>query len=178
MNPALLAVVLAAVAAPAPAPADEEVKLPQGVQPVQIIAQMNKDGRIEVTELVTEYREEKRTKTTKVDGKEVPVEYVVKIALYVPRQRLLPEKGVKVHTAAGKEVEAKDLAEKLKKPTAVFLAWDGNKVDPFYLKLLKADTLVIVPSPPEPTPADAGAKPMPKDPPPPPSDPQDKKRPR
>ena len=160
MNPALLAVVLAAVAAPAPA--DEEVKLPQGVQPVQIIAQMNKDGRIEVTELVTEYREEKRTKTAKVDGKEVQIEYVVKTVLYVPRLRLLPEKGVKVHTAAGKEVEAKDLAEKLKKPTAVFLAWDGNKVDPFYLKLLKPDTLVIVPPPPEPVPADSGAKPMPK----------------
>src|SRR3954447_12075064 len=104
MNAALLAVALAAVAAPAPA---EEVKLPQGMQPAQVVAQVNKDGRIEVTEMLMEYREEKRTRTAVVDGKPVPMEYTVSVVTSRPRKRLLPEKGVKVYTATGKEVAAK-----------------------------------------------------------------------
>jgi hypothetical protein len=158
MNPALLAVALAAVAAPVPV---EEVKLPQGVPPVQVVAQVNKDGRIEVTEMIMVARQEKRTRTRVIDGKQLPEEYVVTMVTPQARKRLLPEKGVTVSTAAGKEVAAKDLAEKLKNPTVAFLAWDGKKVDPFYLKPLKDDVLIIV-APPEPTPpAGGGDKPPP-----------------
>jgi hypothetical protein len=165
MNAALLAVALAAVAAPAP---EEEVKLPTGMQPVQIVARVSKDGRIEITEMLMEYREEKRVRIAKVDGKEVAQEYTVSVVTARPRTRMLPEKGVTVYTAAGKEVDPKDLPAKLKNPTIAFMAWDGKKPDPFYLKPLKADVLVIVPPPPEPAPADGGPKPMPDKPPPPP----------
>lgn len=158
MNSALLAVALAAVAAPAPA---EEIKLPTGTPPLQIVAQVNKDGRIEITEMLMEYRAEKRVRTITVDGKEVPQEYTVTTITPRPRKRLLPQKGVKFYTAAGKEVDVKDLTAKLKGPTIAFLAWDGKMVDPFYLKPLKADVLVIVSPPPKPVPADSGAKPSP-----------------
>ncbi len=162
MNAALLAVALAAVGAPAPA---EEIKLPEGVQPVQIVAQVTKEGRIEITEMLTQLREEKRVKKVVVDGKEVPVEYTVRNFTPMPRKRLLPEKGVTVYSSAGKEVAAKDVAEKLKNQTIAFLAWDGKKPDPFYLKPLKPDVLVIV-APPEVTPADSGEKPHDAPPPP------------
>src|SRR5262249_36416012 len=122
MNPAVLAVALAAVAAPAPA---EGGKLPQGVPPMQVVAQVNKDGRIAITEMLMVYREEKRTRTKVVAGKQLPEEYVVTTVTPEARKRLLPEKGVTVSTAAGKEVAAKDLAEKLKSPTIAFLAWEG-----------------------------------------------------
>jgi hypothetical protein len=161
MTPSLFTAALAAALA-APAPAEEEIKLPEGVQPIQVIARMDKDGRIELTEQVMEVRTEKRIRNTVVDGKTVPVEYEVTTYRGVPRKRLLPEKGVRVYTAAGKEVDPKDLPEKLKKPAIAFLAWDGKKVDPFYLKPLKPDTLVIVQPPEAPRPADEGAKPPPK----------------
>src|SRR5262249_25104189 len=128
------------------------------------IARVDKDGRIEVTEQVMEVRTEKRTRDTVVDGKTVPVEYAVTTYRSQPRQRLLPERGVKVYTAAGKEVDAKDGPERRRKPAVAFLAWDGRKVDPCYLKPLKPDTLVIVPPPEAPRPADEGAKPDPSKP--------------
>ncbi|HEX5271543.1 MAG TPA: hypothetical protein VFW33_13695 [Gemmataceae bacterium] len=156
MNAALLAVALSAVAAPAPA---EEIKLPQGAPPMQVVAQVNKDGRIEVTQSVMVYRQEKRTRVVNVNGQNVAQEYVVTIVTPVTEKRLLPEKGLAASTAAGKEVPVKDLADKLKGPTIVFVAWDGKKVDPFFLKPLKPDTLVIVAPPPEPPPAGAGDKP-------------------
>jgi hypothetical protein len=159
MNPALLVVALAAVAAPAPA--EEEIKLPQGPQPLQVLARMTKEGRIEITEQIMEARTEKRTRTTVVDGREVPVEYVVTTVKSVPRTRLLPEKGVKAYTAAGKEVDPKDLPDKLKKPAVVLMSWDGNKVDPFFLRVVKPDTLVLVPPVEAVAPADGGAKPPP-----------------
>lgn len=170
MNATLIAIALAAVAAPAP---DEDIKLPQGPQPLQVLAQLNKDGRIEVTEQMPVYRQEKRIRTRNVGGREVAEEYVVNTMTFEFRKRLLPEKGVKVYSAAGKEIDAKDLPDKLRKPVVVFMAWDGKKVDPFFLRLAKADTLVIVPPVAPPQPIDAGAKPDPDKPPPPPK-PEDK----
>src|SRR5262249_45427712 len=130
-------------------------------------AQVNKDGRIEITETMMVARQEKRTRTRVIDGKQVAEEYVVTMVIPQARKRLLPEKGVTVSTAAGKEVAAKDLAEKLKSPTIAFRAWDGNKVDPFSLKPLKDDVLTIA-APPEPPPAAGGGDKPPPDPLPPP----------
>src|SRR5262249_3774765 len=142
VTPILLAVLLAS-APGAPAPEEQDIKLPQGMQPLQVLAHIDKNGRIQITEMITELREEKRLRTRNVGGKEVKEEYVVRVMMAVPRTRLLPEKGVKVYTAAGKEVDPKDVPEKLKKPAVVFMAWDGEKVDPFYLRVAKPDTLVL-----------------------------------
>jgi hypothetical protein len=173
MTPTLLTVVLAsAIAAPAP---DEEIKLPTGAQPLQVLAKLNKDGRIEITEMLAVYTEEKRVRTVNVGGIPRAEEYIVTTMRSMPRTRLLPEKGVKVYTAAGKEVDPKDWPEKLRKPAVIFMAWDGKKVDPFYLRVAKADTLVIVPPQEPPRPIDDGAKPAPKpEDKPPPKPPEDK----
>jgi hypothetical protein len=149
MNSALLAVALAAVAAPAPA--EEAIKAPKGPPPAQVIISVTKEGEFEITQtvLVPEQRNEERVVT--IDGK--PVKQVVTVTVARPvqvTQRHKPE-GVKVYTAAGKEVDAKDVPDKLKKPTVVLFAGDGNKVDPFYLKIIKPDTLVIVAPAPSPT---------------------------
>ncbi len=142
MNSALLALALAAVAAPAPAEAP--VKPPKGPPPAQVLASVTKDGEFEITQpvLVPEIRTEERIVT--IDGR--PVKQLVQVTALKTVQvtrRVKPE-GVKVYTAAGKEVDAKDVPEKLKKPTIVLFAGDGNKVDPFYLKIIKPDTLVVV----------------------------------
>jgi hypothetical protein len=149
MNPTLLAVALAAVAAPAPA--EEAIKPPQGLPPTQVIASVNKDGEFEIvqTVLVPETRSEERT----VNMNGVPVKQVVQVTVFKTEQvsRRLKGEGVKVYTAGGKEVDAKDVPAKLKSPTIVLLAADGKKVDPFYLKLIKPEALVIVAPVPSPT---------------------------
>jgi hypothetical protein len=149
MNSTLLVVALAAVAAPAP---EETIKPPQGLPPAQVIASVTKDGEFEIvqTRLVPEVRNEERVVT--MNG--VAVKQVVQVTVFVPVQetRRIKGEGVKVYTAAGKEVDAKEVPDKLKKPTIVLLALDDKKVDPFYLKLIKPDALVIVAPPPTPTP--------------------------
>ncbi len=157
MTPALFAVLLASTVN-APAPPDEAIKAPQGLPPTQVIASVTKDGEFEITQtrLVATLRTEERAATNA--GK--PVKYTVTVRAYSPVQetRRIKSEGVKVYTAAGKEVSAKDAADKLKKPTIVLLAADGNKVDPFYLKIIKPDTLVLV-APPPAAPPGAGPKP-------------------
>jgi hypothetical protein len=145
-----LALVLASSVA-APAPAEEAIKPPQGVPPAQVIASVTKEGEFEITQtvLVPEARTEERT----VIMNGVAVKQLVQVVVNKPVQvtrRIKPE-GVKVYTAAGKEVDAKDVPDKLKKPTIVLFAADGNKVDPFYLKIIKPDTLVVVAPAPSPT---------------------------
>jgi hypothetical protein len=143
MSPALLAAVLsAAVAAPAPA---EEIKPPAGPPPTQVVASMDKDGNIiEVIQTVIEYRTEVRTVTKVIMGKNVAENYTVTVPVTKQTRQQFAAKDAKVYTAGGKEVGAKDVPDKLKKPTIALLSANGQKVDPFYLKIIKEDTLVIV----------------------------------
>jgi hypothetical protein len=159
MSPTLLAAVLAsAVAAPAPA---EEIKPPAGPPPAQVVASMDKDGNIEVVQTVVEYRTEVRTVTKVVMGRKLAENYTVTVPVTRQTRQQFVAKDAKVYTAGGKEVDAKDVPEKLKKPTIVLLSANGQKVDPFYLKIIKEDTLVIVASPPQPpaTTGDGGKPP-------------------
>jgi hypothetical protein len=149
-----LALVLASAVA-APAPAEEAIKAPEGIPPATVIASITKDGEFEITQpaLVPETRNEVRTRT--VGGVTVSETVQVTVFKTVQVTRRIKGEGVKVYTAAGKEVDAKGVAEKLKKQTVVLFAADGKKVDPYYLKIIKADTLVVVapaPQAPEPEP--------------------------
>ena len=150
MNAALLAVALSAVAAPAPA--DEAIKVPEGVAPATVIASMTKDGEFEITQPAVVPSTETRVRNVVVGGVAVTETYTVTVNKTVQVTRRIKGEGVKVYTAAGKEVDAKDVPDKLKKQTVVLFAADGKKVDPFYLKIVKADTLVIVAPPPAPVP--------------------------
>ncbi|HKI32374.1 MAG TPA: hypothetical protein VKA46_10935 [Gemmataceae bacterium] len=150
MNSALLAVVLASAVA-APAPPEEAVKPPQGPPPAQVLASMTKDGEFEITQPVLVPYVVTETRTVNVGGRLVPQSVNVTAYKTVQVTRRIKGEGVKVYTAAGKEVDAKDVPDKLKKPTIVLFAADGNKVDPFYLKIIKPDTLVVVAPLPEPT---------------------------
>ncbi|HEX5271542.1 MAG TPA: hypothetical protein VFW33_13690 [Gemmataceae bacterium] len=154
MSPALLALVLASGVS-APAPAEEAIKPPQGMPPAQVIASVTKDGEFEITQSVVVPEVVTEEVPISVEGKTVTRQ--VQVTRFKPVQRVhrIKPQGVKVYTAAGKEVDPKDAGEKLKKPTIVLFAADGNRVDPFYLKIIKPDTLVIVA--PAPTPAAAPA---------------------
>jgi hypothetical protein len=56
----------------------------------------------------------------------------------------LDDKEVQVYGGNGKLIDPKDVRNRLKRPTAVFVSADGQQVDPFYLRLLREDALVVV----------------------------------
>ncbi|HKB40998.1 MAG TPA: hypothetical protein VKD72_31515 [Gemmataceae bacterium] len=167
MSSMLLNLSLAVVLAPAPA--DEKINLPSGPPP-QIVLAVLKDGKCEVTYpamvMVPVTREEVRTRVVNVDGKQVPVQEKVAVTSYQSRHVTTTLDRPRAFDRSGKEVDAKRLAELLKKPAVVLLSSDGKPVDPFYMRTIKEGTLTLV--------AAVGAKPAalpPVDrPPPPPRD--------
>src|SRR5262249_15080349 len=142
-SPTLFAAVLAsAVAAPAP---DEAIKLPTGPAPATVLMSLTKAGEFEITKTESVPTTETRTRIVPVAGGGAgTAAYNVPVFKMVQVTGRIKGEGVKVYTAAGKEVDAKDVPDKFKKPTIVLFAQDGNKVDPFYLKIIKPDTLVVV----------------------------------
>ncbi len=142
MTHAALTILMTVLAAPAPEV--EVVKAPQGPQPQQVLVRLDKEGNLEVMTSRQVPEERNVTKTVVVDG--VARAVIEKVTVMVPVQvsyRILTE-GMKVATAGGKAVDAKDLPERLKNWTPVMLSADGNKIDPFYLGVLKENTLTIV----------------------------------
>jgi hypothetical protein len=151
----LTAVLTSAVAAPVPP--EPPLKPPQGPPPAQVLASLTAEGDFEITRPVPVATTERRVRTVTIDGRPVREEYTVTVPRTVNETRRIKSEGVKVYTAGGKEVDAKDVPDKLKKPTIVLFANDGNKVDPFYLKIVKPDTLVVVAPAPAPQPLPAPA---------------------
>jgi hypothetical protein len=128
----------------APAPEPDAVKPPQGPQPQQVLARMDNEGNLEIMKSSLVPEERTVTKTVVVGG--VARAITEKVTVMVPVQvthRVMTE-GMKVATAGGKEVDAKDVPDRLKNWTAVIMSADGNKIDPFYLGVLKENTLTIV----------------------------------
>jgi len=70
------------------------------------------------------------------------------------QKRLVPEmaelhipldgRKVRVFDVTGKLLDLKDIPKRLTKSTPVLVSADGKEVDPFYLTLARAETLVIV----------------------------------
>jgi len=166
VNSSLLALVLASTVA-APAPADDPIKLPMGVPPATVMASVTKEGDFAITQTVMVPETRNELRTVIIGGNPVTQTVAVVVHKTVQVEIRMKAQGVKVYTAAGKEVDARDVPDKLKKPTVVLYAADGNKVDPFFLKIIKPDTLVIVaplagggaaPEPPRDKPAGAAAE--------------------
>jgi len=108
-----------------------------------------------------------QTITRIVDGRtvteKVPVQQTIAVMVMKPaRWREIEVKigtpGVEVRDLEGKEVPAKKLATLLEKETPILLSTAGA-VDPFYLKVAKEGTLVVIAPAPAPTGAGVGAVP-------------------
>jgi hypothetical protein len=122
-----------------------ELPKPQGFPPTVVLARMDKDGQFRVRApdivLVPSTREvlvKENGQTKKVT---VPVDE--------PRVRIVEKffdgKDMQVFGTDGKQLETKDVAKALEKETPVLLSADANKVDPFYLRVIKEGTLILVP---------------------------------
>jgi hypothetical protein len=126
-------------------PENDKIQLPKGPQPLQVVAQMDREGNIMIRQTVPEYRTETRERVVNKDGRPVKEMYTVTTMVHVPIVRKVAAKAIPVYTADGKKVDPKALPKLLKKETAVLLSLDGRMVDPFYLQILKEGTLILVP---------------------------------
>jgi hypothetical protein len=59
-------------------------------------------------------------------------------------RRALDNEKTRFFDAAGKRIDLKDALKRLMKTTAVLVSADGKEVDPFYLRLAREDTVVVV----------------------------------
>jgi hypothetical protein len=132
---------LAALLAAVPVP---EVAVPKGPPPVVVLVTVQPDGAPIIPRTVTEYVPAIEEYTVKV-GDRVETR---KRTVYTPQQKefhiALEGKELQVFGTDGKKVEAGDLRKLVSGPTAALASADGKPVDPFYLKMFREGTLVLV----------------------------------
>jgi hypothetical protein len=124
--------------------AEEAPRLPSGPQPSQVLAQVDKDGNVLVWQTSVNMVPEQRTKQVERDGRVEQITYVVLVPVTRQVKRSFASKEVQAFDTDGKKVDPKKLAELLKKQTVVLVSADGRPVDPFYLRIIKEGTAVLV----------------------------------
>lgn len=142
MYPILYPLVLATLGAGASA--EEAVKPPSGPQPHALLARMKEDGSLTLREAVAVPVTRMVRKTVVQDG--VARAVVVQMTEFVTtfRLRTVAGKDVQGYDTSGKKVDADTVRRRLNKDTPVLISVDGKPVDPFYLKLIRPGTLVLV----------------------------------
>ncbi len=139
MNSLLFAALLSTAYPPAPPPPEK----PMGAPPQILVASVDQ-GKLIVTRTVQVPKVEERIINVQEGQNTVQKKVTVTVMMSVPQQIAHDLSGVKAFDGAGKEIDAKILAERLKKPTPVVVSSDGQPVDARYLELLKADAVVLV----------------------------------
>jgi hypothetical protein len=140
MTHLLFAALLSAAYPPAPPPPAEK---PLGPPP-QILVASVEQGKLLVNRTVYIPKVVERIITVQ-DGNKT-IQQKVAVTEMVPEMRTTTYdlSGVKAFDGAGKEIDAKTLAERLKKATPVVVSSDGQPVDAQFLQLLKTEAVVLV----------------------------------
>jgi hypothetical protein len=79
-----------------------------------------------------------------VGGQAVTRTIEVAVPTVTVMKKVVPLASVQAHGTDGKPIDAKRLRELLVSGTAVLVSADGQPVDPFYLRLLKDGTVILV----------------------------------
>jgi hypothetical protein len=124
-------------------------RLPAGQPPVTALAVLS-EGRIVLRVPATAY--EPRTTLVQPEAGQ-PQRAVTSYAqVSVEQVQQFEAAAVQAFDTGGERISAKALRGLLKKETAVLLAADGRKPDPFHLQLIKEGTVILVPPAPKPAP--------------------------
>lgn len=117
---------------------------PKALPPRVMVAEVDKDGRAFLPAYVTVYRQEKVTYKVVVNGRAEDREKIVKVPEIQQKQVKvhLDDAGVEVYGTDGKRVDVKGL--KFRGPVGVFVSSDGRPVDPYYLRVIRPGTLIVV----------------------------------
>jgi len=140
----VLHLLLAASLLNAPAPAEETPAPPKGPQPRVCLASADADGNVRLHVFVAEVVPVKETQTVDENGRLVQREVTVYRTTSRELEQKYPARDVQAFDPRGKPLDARAVAEALKKEAVVLVSADGNPVDPFYLKIVKESTLVLV----------------------------------
>jgi hypothetical protein len=126
-----------------PIPEEKTAASPRGPQPVQCLAVVDDTGQLVLRRIVKEFRTEKRLQT--IDGEEQEV--TVRVPLFrevMDRHALRTVQGFR---ATGQRLAQESLAALLTEGCPVLVSADGQQVDPFYLQIVKDDTVVLIVNP-------------------------------
>jgi hypothetical protein len=142
VSPILLLFVASTLPA-APAP-DEK---PLGPAPRLLPApQVDDSGGLTLRQTRTQHEAvvRKRVVVDPQTGKQIEITERVLVPVVVEVLHKFDAKDFAAYDLDGKKIEAKNLAEALKKNPLVVMSSDGNKVDPTYLKMFREGTVVLV----------------------------------
>ena len=117
---------------------------PNGPPPRVMMAVVDGGGRafIETTRYITQVVVQKVLVKVgdRVEVRDVNVPVTVAAVVKVP----LDTEGTRLMTADGKRVAPRDLKTLLTKSSPILFSADGRDVDPFYLRLARPNTLVVI----------------------------------
>lgn len=126
------------------APGEEAVKPPSGPQPNAVVARMAGDSNIAIQEVVQVPVFEERREKVNQGGVEREVTTRRMYYQSIARRRTIAAKDIQGYDTNGKKIDADTVRRRLQKDRAVLISADGRPVDPFYLKLAREGTLVLV----------------------------------
>lgn len=136
---------------------------PKGVEPRVGLVKVDKDGRPYLSEYVIYTQQEAYKVKVLVNGREQERTEVRLVTVTKEVKFYLDEPAAEVRDSNGKAVDVKKL--RLTGPTPVLVSADDGAVDPFYLRLVREGTLVVM-----------RYRPAPRDLPPPKNDPPAKEK--
>jgi hypothetical protein len=116
---------------------------PKGPPPAQVVVSVEKNDLL-VPFVAQELRRERRTRTVNRDGQDRQEQYTVVVPHWREDVKRIDLRDVQASTADGRAVRSQKLADMLQRPTHVLISGDGHKVDPFYLEIIKPQTLVLI----------------------------------
>jgi hypothetical protein len=126
------------------APVEEALKPPQGIQPLVTVARLTNDDKIQFHQIILVPRTEAVERTVIENGVPKTVKAMRTVFTSVTITRSIAGKDVQGYDTSGKKLDRDAVRKRLKKDTPVLISSDGKPVDPFYLKLTRPGTLVLV----------------------------------
>jgi len=117
--------------------------LPSGPPPQVMILNVERDGTAYLTRTVTRFKEVTEVFKVRVGDKEETRQRKVVVPYTEMDKAVLSDKGVQVFNSDGKRLVGVNLP-KFVKSVPVLVSADGKPVDPFYFRLAREGTLIIV----------------------------------
>ena len=141
MTSTFLTLALLLPAAPVPAP---KTTLPKGPPPRIVSASINSEGGFQFLEWTTEYVQQQRTREVVEGGQVRRVTETVMVPVTRMVERKVDGENVEAYGVDGKKIDRDDVRKLAGKTLPVLVSSDGKPVDPFYLRLAREGTLVLV----------------------------------
>jgi RNA polymerase sigma factor (sigma-70 family) len=124
-----------------PANGEEKINLPKGPAPIQILASIDKDGKLVIKMAVTMLRAA-GVGAAGPNGAAPAIARVEQVTKLQSQTYALDD--VQVLDTKAKKLDKKKVAKLLKKETVALASLWGQKVDPLHLRVIKDGTLVFV----------------------------------